>query len=226
MPAVDHKPSRPPLRGLHHPAPSTLERDKLDSLAKQINTIYREATLDVTFAIGQLVIEEIYGGSITLWGEQGTRSISYRKLASRGDLLLSPSTLCRAVAIYVLCERLGGRHGWRHLTASHLQEVLSLDPPHQERLLRAADEESWSVSRLRAEVTRHRPKVSRSVPTRLIQKVRRLKTFLVKQPITPEEAHAARDLNDDQIDELVEVVGDLKQRLATLEQLLAARKNR
>src|SRR4029077_13450288 len=60
-----------------------------------------------------------------------------------------------------LCERIGDRAGWRHLTASHLQEVLA-DRSHQERLLRAADEEHWSVSRLREEVSKQRPMTIRS----------------------------------------------------------------
>src|SRR5438105_10365509 len=68
--------------------PAIIEQDKLDKLARRINALYREATLDVTYSIGRLVISELYDGSVALWGEQGTRRLSYRKLASRGDLLL------------------------------------------------------------------------------------------------------------------------------------------
>ena len=132
--------------------------DALERLAGRINAMYREATLDVTYSIGELVIRELYEGELGLCGRQGTRRASYRRLAARGDLLLSPSALCRAVAIYVLCHRMGGRGSWRHLTASHIQEVLALEAPQQEHLLHAAEAEHWTVSRLRAEVQKRRPR--------------------------------------------------------------------
>jgi hypothetical protein len=205
------------------PEPSIIDQDKIDKLARRINALYREATLDVTYSIGRLVIGELYEGSVELWGEQGTRRLSYRKLASRGDLLLSPSALCRAVAIYVLCERIGDRGGWRNLTVSHLQEVLVLDSDHQERLLRAADEESWSVSRLRAEVTKQRPRSARTRPAGLVQATRKLHTFIVKYQSTFEDADAIRRVDPELAQELAKMVDDLKVRLRSIEQLLVTR---
>jgi hypothetical protein len=200
-----------------------VDQEKLDQVARCINTIYREATIDVTYSIGKVVIAELYDGNVALWGEQGTRRLSYRKLASRGDLLLSPAALCRAVAIYVLCERIGDRGGWRHLTASHLQEVLVLDRSHQERLLRAADEEHWTVSRLRAEVIKQRPKVSRSRHLGLVQTTRRLRDFLAKHQATLEDAEAVRRADAEVALELEAIVDELRGRLRTLEQLLSSR---
>ncbi len=129
----------------------------VDELAARINALYRDASLDVTYAIGELVIRELFEGEVGLWGRDGTRRRSYRQLAARGDLVLSPSALCRAVAIYVLCARTGGRAAWRHLSTSHLQEVLALESPQQESLLRAADAQGWTVARLQAEVRKRRP---------------------------------------------------------------------
>jgi len=200
-----------------------VDQDALDKLARRINSLYREATLDVTCAIGKLVISELYEGNVTLWGEQGTHRPSYRKLAARGDLLLSPSALCRAVAIYALCERLGDRGRWRHLTASHLQEVLGLDRSHQERLLRVADAEQWSVSRLRTEVTKQRPKSSRSRHPGLLPIARRLKAFMVKYQTTLEDAKAVLEADADVALELATILVELKARLKTLELLLIAR---
>lgn len=124
----------------------------LDSVARQLNDICRSATFDLSFRIGQLIIKELFVDSTQLWERGGVRSTSYRALAARGDLLLSASALCRAVAIYVLVEQLGGRERWQYLSASHFQEVLSLAPESRAMLLVAAEENQWSVSRMRTEV--------------------------------------------------------------------------
>lgn len=124
----------------------------LDNLARRINGICRSATFDLTYRVGQLIIQELFVGCPRLWEKQGTRSHSYRALAARGDLMLSASALCRAVGVYVLVERLGGRQRWRHLSASHFQEVLSLDVESRTEVLTSAEENRWPVSRVRAEV--------------------------------------------------------------------------
>lgn len=128
----------------------------LDRVAQQVNDICRSATFDLSFRIGQLIIKELFVDSTQLWERGGVRSTSYRALAARGDLLLSASALCRAVGIYVLIEQLGGWKRWQHLSTSHFQEVLSLDPESRAMLLIAAEENQWSVSRMRAEVREYR----------------------------------------------------------------------
>jgi hypothetical protein len=197
-------------------------QEKLDDLTRRINAIYRRGTLEVVCAVGELVILELYEGSVDTWGRDGTRRASYRKLAARGDLLLSPSALCRAVAVYILCERLGGPANWRHLTASHLQEVLALGPAQQENLLRAADVEHWSVSRLRVEVGKQRPQSSRSRQRRLMQAIRDLTTFLEKRRDALMDAEALRQLDGETADELRETVRQLSQQLTALQQLYAS----
>jgi hypothetical protein len=198
-------------------------QEKLDTLARRINAIYREGTLDMTYSIGKLVISELYEGSVELWGEEGTRCLSYRKLVLRGDLLLSPSALCRAVAIYVLCEQLGNRAAWRNLTASHLQEVLALDPAQQERLLRAADQLDWSVWRLRAEASRLRPKASWSRQPEVLRMARALKNHLTKLETVLEGGAWARDPDEGVALELTAILSDVRDRAARLEAVCAAR---
>src|SRR2546423_10983013 len=122
--ALDENPPQPSTTSMIVPREGAVTQEKLDDLTRRINAIYRRGTLDVVCAVGELVIHELYEGNVETWGRDGTRRTSYRKLSSRGDLLLSPSALCRAVAVYILCKRLGGRANWRNLTASHLQEVL------------------------------------------------------------------------------------------------------
>jgi hypothetical protein len=148
----------------------------VEKLALTVNALCRTATLDLSFKVGEAVIGALYEGKIGLWGSVGTGRASYRKLASREDLVLSPSALCRAVGVYVLCHRLGGRATWRHLSTSHLQEVLPLDAEQQEKLVCAAEAERWTVARIRAEVTKLRevPRKRRDNLEQAIQALRRL----------------------------------------------------
>ena len=98
-----------------------------------------------------------------------------------------------------------------------------LDATHQERLLRAADEENWSVSRLRAEVTKQRPRSARSRRTGVVQATRLLRTFVAKHQAAFEDADAIRRIDHDLAQELASLVENLKASLGALEQALAAR---
>ena len=197
-----------------------VDQDKIDNLAGRINAMYREATLDVTYSIGELVIKELYEGELTLWGRQGTRRASYRRLAVRGDLLLSPSALCRAVAIFVLCQRTGGRGSWRHLTASHLQEVLALEAPQQENLLHAAEAEHWTVSRLRAEVQKRRPNASRSKRPPIMRALAKLRALLDDNQGILTDADSFRQLNEDAARECRATLAEVSSQLDALSRLL------
>ncbi len=135
--------------------------NKLDEVASQLREICRTAALDLSYRVGELIIREVYDNKFEIWGEQGTRRTSYRLLAARGDLPLSPSALCKSVAVYVLSERLGGRAHWKHLGSSHLQEVLALPAEEQDRVLQTAEAEHWTVARIRAEVSSVKPKRNR-----------------------------------------------------------------
>jgi hypothetical protein len=195
---------------------------QLDDLARRINALYRKATLDVACAIGKLIVDELYEGRVDVWCHEGTRRSSYRRLAARGDLLLSPSSLCRAVAVHALCERLGGPAAWRHLTASHVQEVLALEGAQQERLLRAADTGRWTVSRLRAEVVKHRVTRSRTRRRPAKQTVEKLKAVLVEVEGTLSDGDAVRDLDSKVARELGTMLTDLESHLDGLRRLLDA----
>jgi hypothetical protein len=167
-------------------------------------------------------MDELYDGQVDQWCRDGTRRLSYRRLAARGDLVLSPSALCRAVAVHALCERLGGREAWRHLTASHVQEVLPLEGPQQERLLRAADSERWTVSRLRAEVVKSRPKGARSRRPHVKQAVGKLKAVLAQVEGTLSDKDSLGQLDAELVRELGTMLTDLGSRLDNLRRTLDA----
>jgi hypothetical protein len=139
--------------------------EDVDALALQLNEICRTATIDLVFRVGEFIILRLFNGSVDSWERGGVRRVSFRTLAKRDDLILSSSALCRAVSIYVLIQRSGGRQHWRHLSASHFQEVLSLPTEQQRALLAEAERERWSVLQLRAEAGAQRHGHRRRIST-------------------------------------------------------------
>jgi hypothetical protein len=186
----------------------------MHDLASRINEICRTATLDLAYRVGELVIAELYEGNLDGWAREGTRSVSYRKLAQRPDLLMSPSALCRAVAVYSLCERMGGRATWRHLTASHLQEVIPLPSQQQERLLKVAEAERWPVARLRAEVSKRRPTRRRTSGSRIRKMVTLLKAF---RGMVGEEVVAVLGEDPDASRDFYQLVSDVQRSLTEIQ---------
>ena len=191
--------------------------DKLDDIARRINEAARGAARDLAYAVGELVIRELYQGSLAEWSRHGTRHNSYRLLAARSDLLLSPSALCRAVGVYALCERFGGRASWPSLSVSHLQEVLALHLPEQERLLGVAEVERWTVSRLRAEIAKKRSKQNRGRPPSLAKTVRELKTYVTCRADRLRHPKSLNRIDVKTAYELREIVAALRVELESLE---------
>jgi hypothetical protein len=203
--------------------PSThIQRAKLDEVTRRINQVSRKAALDLAYAVGEVVIKELYGGDLAAWGRQGTRSPSYRQLVARNDLVLSPTALCRAVGIYALCERNGGRDSWPRLSASHFQEVLAVDPKQQTRLLGVADSERWTVARLRVEIAKQRPRKKRSRRHSLINSIRDLRTFFVERQQSLFDMRGVSRLDARSASEVIETLGIVRRELQRLEALLAA----
>ena len=196
----------------------------LDEVVRELNAICRNATFDLVFRVGEFVIERVFGSDEAIWQQEGTRNISYRRLAARGDLALGASALCRAVSIYVLVERVGGRERWRQLAASHFQEVLPLDFDDQCRLLSAADEQEWSVSRLRAEVRLLKPPAARP-PERAAQSLHSLAQRVAVQVRALETTDLER-LEAVSADRLRETFESLRREIAVVEAALNRRDSR
>jgi len=207
-------------QALVHAGNAQVDRDKLDELARRINEASRGAALDLAYSVGELIIQGLYEGSLTAWSRHGTRRRSYQRLAARNDLLLSPSALCRAVGVYALCERHGGRSSWPNLSVSHLQEVLALQSPEQERLLRVAEVERWTVSRLRAEIAKQRPKSGRGRPRSIVKTVRDLKTYIMQRRDSLQDPKSLDRLDAKTVDELRETLAIFRVDLERLEQAL------
>jgi hypothetical protein len=192
----------------------------LDRLAEELNSVCRTATLDLSFKIGRLIVDTLYEGNIRVWAKDGARRSSYRKLAARGDLLVSPSALCRAVGVYVLCERFGGSNRWKHLSSSHLQELLPLDEASQDRLLLRAEQERWTVSQLRSEVEKLRNRKPLLSSLRMRRATRALSNLLEKHRETFSTV-ATEALDEKSVDCLCNAVSVLQLQLEVLREVLA-----
>jgi hypothetical protein len=159
----------------------TAERD-VDGVVVGLRQLCRSAAVDLSFQIGKLIIDLLFDGSVERWKSEGTRQVHYRELAKHPDLPLSASALCRSVGIYALCHDLGGHQQWQHIGTGHVQELLTLELPDQARLLEAAEQERWTVMRLRTEVAKLKPQgEGRRRPQRFARTLKDVKSYLVRQ---------------------------------------------
>jgi hypothetical protein len=134
--------------GLRSPEPVM---NPVEQAVRKLNSLCKQATFDFAIAVGKLVVEEFYGGNLDQWRDRGVKNVSFRKLARHPDLPMSPSALCRSVAIYELCSRLCiKRQG--HLSTSHIRLVLPLPWAEQGEVLAQAEAHRWTVHRLREEI--------------------------------------------------------------------------
>jgi hypothetical protein len=126
--------------------------DVIEAVVHGLNRLCRQATFEFTLAVGQMVIDNVYGGDLNLWRSRDpTKIISLRKLARHPRLPMSPTALYRSIAIYELCERFDVKC-WHHVSTSHLRLVLPLANEEQVRLLRMTEANMWPVRRLDQEI--------------------------------------------------------------------------
>ena len=198
-------------------AESRAERAQLDSVVTALNEICRSATLDLAFRVGEFIVSRLFRHDPGLWDRgRGVRDSSYRALAARGDLILGPAALCRAVSVYVLVTRLGGRARWAYLSASHFQEVLPLPELEQRLLLETAEAGHWSVARLRGEIQRRRSPRDQRASRAMARSLRKFAGRLAKHT----EALAAACPADFDVElkrDLVHALDEVSRQLAELQ---------
>jgi hypothetical protein len=125
---------------------------KIEYVVRELNVIGRAATLEFAWRVGKLIIDNIFAGNMDQWRSRNSRKhVSLRKLSRHPNLPMSASALYRTVCIYEICERLDGRQ-WKHLSTSHVRSVLALNIHEQDRLLRMAEANAWSVRELEREI--------------------------------------------------------------------------
>jgi hypothetical protein len=160
-------------------APVTISTDELQAVVSQIKEIERGTGLSRTIAIGQLILNRFFDGSVQQWREKGKhKQHSIRRLAELPECPFGKSALSEAVGVYVVSLHLDGLHTAQHLKASHLAAASALPKDDCLRLLSAAECEGWSVKRLRDEVALfrmpRRAKRTTPVPDQLAGALRQL----------------------------------------------------
>lgn len=138
---------------------------KLEEVIEQLRDVKRQATFMYALAVGKVVVEQLYGGSVDEWGKRRSEDTSFRRLANRlreeEELKLDAAALSRAVGVYELYHRVSQDVVTsQHLKANHYIAVLGLEVKTAEQLLRRADKQRWSVAQLRKEAAKKREKVS------------------------------------------------------------------
>ncbi len=128
--------------------------DSVDRAVREINRIYATKTLETYLALGRFVLEVFYEGSFERFHskERGGRSVN--ALAGREDLMVSPSTLWKAVAVL---EQHGSLPGdvRDSLSASHHTALLGVkDEEKKVELARTAVGEGLTTRDLTDEVRR------------------------------------------------------------------------
>lgn len=138
-------------------APDTVSTDELQEVASQITEIERGSGLSRTLAIGELILGRFFSGSVEQWREKSKhKQHSIRRLAELPACPLGKSALSEAVAVYVVSLNMDGLPAARHIKASHVAAASALPRDECLRLLNTAENERWSVKRLRDEAAQVR----------------------------------------------------------------------
>ena len=144
-------------------ARSSAEDAVLDAVAGEVRAVLRRAGLERTLAIGSLVLDRFFGGSVEAWrARRNNKNNSVRRLAERPDCPLSRSSLNRAIGIYAVTRAVPCVLKLAQIEAGHFGIVLPFAACDQELWLAKADANRWSVRQLRdAILSERRQRVER-----------------------------------------------------------------
>jgi hypothetical protein len=135
-------------------APRVSEPEVIEQAVAKLQEIERRTGLERTLAIGALVLETFFGGDERLWrNRRRNKNNSIRRLAGHRDCPFCKSALNDAIGVYVAVNILPCVRTFGHITSSHVTAVLRLPASEREDVLRAAENERWSVRQLCEHVT-------------------------------------------------------------------------
>lgn len=135
-------------------AQPSVDLASLDRVVAKLRKIQCRSGIERTMAIGELVLNEFYGGDHQIWKDRRrNKSNSIRRLAERRDCPLCKSALNEAVGIYVAVASAPAIRTFGHITSSHIAAVLPLPAEDRVRMLEAAWRENWSVRETKERVS-------------------------------------------------------------------------
>jgi hypothetical protein len=137
------------------------DSSELDTIAEDLRALRGRPRLEGALAIGQLLFDRFFEGSVAVWrNHDRNKAHSLRRLAQRPACPMSKSALHQAVAVYVASLSLASVQTFGHIGLSHIVAVLTFGASERQLLLRLAEENRWSVRRLKNEVIRLAPLAS------------------------------------------------------------------
>lgn len=129
------------------------EPELLERVLTELREIARQAGLERTLAVGELILTQFFGGDAAAWRDRRrNKNNSVRRLADREDCPFSKSALHEAVAVYVASLDLPCVRTLGHIGSAHVVTVMSLPPAAREPTLLIAQRERLSVRELRRRV--------------------------------------------------------------------------
>lgn len=208
--------------------PASVADEVLNQVVAKINGITRQATLEHALAVGQVIIEDLYGGDREAWRSRGTKDTSFRKLAEREDLDMGRATLQRSVAAYVLVQDLGiDVSTWRHLGLSHVRAVLGLPEDKQRKLLTSAEEKGWTVHQIEAKVSKLREKDSdgrgRPPLPAFVKGISRIRKLVEDRTLLFGDLDKIDELDPDEVMDLTEKIAEIMRACASLQEKIQNR---
>ncbi len=143
--------------GARRPARRVTEANLLDHVVAELKEIDRRTGIERTLAIGDLVLNQFFGGDPAIWRDRRrNKNNSIRRLAEREDCPFCRSALNEAVGVYVAVVGLPCVRTFGHISASHVASVLRLPPTERQEVLQEAERGQWSVRELRQRVVTRR----------------------------------------------------------------------
>lgn len=201
--------------------PNEADMKAIEALASRLRQPQTaRVTIGDVIALGRDVIDRLYGGDVQTFRTRGKSQPSFRDLARRPDLKVSPVSLYRAVAIYELDTRIGPlQQCWPDLGTAHYRAVLGLDEDQQVQLLTRAQTNEWSVRRIEGEVAKRRPaqRTGRRRAQAFAKGIRALERTASQCTL---EVTGIENMERAEVQELYDTTLELQRSLARLEQQL------
>jgi len=146
--------------------PAPVSDQEIEAVHDELRRMHHAATLELAIAMGRLIIDRFFGGSLDSWRQRGEQDASLRRLTARlsGDAEqsgLSPLTVYRAVGIYDLEDRfrISSR---KCITASHARLLIGLPQTEVEHLIRHTEKNTWTAERMEEDAKDRRKKLQKA----------------------------------------------------------------
>lgn len=171
---------------------------ELDATVRELVEVERVLGWTRVLKTGEIVLERFFNGSCAEWSsKRRTKAQSIRRLAQREGCPFKKTALTQAVGVYVFHRSHPEVSQGVVVTPSHVATVLGIEERFQLELLRQAEQEGWSVRKLRERANLYRVE-SAGVGRAQLPGARRAISRVTSAVATLEEAHELLSIRPDQ----------------------------